>query len=205
MLPPIDDEGHPLTLTLQCWDIFDSESFSVGEDIEEWVNRSEGGVVVASLGVVSGEEMNELVGNLARSLCCSLPSYRLLIEMCPAEQDRLRQAITTAIGAPPFSSSPNHLEYLQGHLRIQASVPDAIFSSRKVKACICRMSNSDLRRMRAIPLIACPTTLEQFEEARRSCEIGIGIQAIEGLYHIESTVMYVIQRGDTPITKRATL
>lgn len=178
------------------------------DNLQTWLDKhgAQNGIVYAGFGtgtVLSDQEVAAVTGGLVHY--CSntknagpssffLPP--ILLALRSSEQERLRAVIDAAVGSSPTSISATHLEYLNGRLRIQASVPQAsLLKSRHVKVFVSHFGMGGFVEgvQGGVPFVAYPSGCDQWFNAQRAVDAGIAVQAPIGMDGLGSIVERVLR------------
>lgn len=166
---------------------------STSKSFQEWF-KVDGRVVYAGFGTGTKLSPAEIY-NVAK-LCFSLPpGHRVLLALRSEEQRRLRPMIDGSIGSSPTSEGKDFLEYGNGTLRIESSVPQAeILESGKVDLFISHMGFGGFSEgVRAgVPFIAYPSGCDQWNNAKRAVETGITLEPGKNMDRLDEAVSEVL-------------
>lgn len=126
-------------------------------------------------------------------------THRVLFALRTEEQKRLRSAIDSALSSSPTDSGDDYLEYFNGDLRIQSSIPQvAVLESGKVSVFLSHMGFGGFSEgvRAAVPFVVYPSGCDQWYNAVRAVEAGIAVRSGTNMTHVESAVLEVINSDE---------
>lgn len=195
---PFVDESFPISPMVTVVGTLDDatdEREPVEGELKEWLSQAESGIVYVGYGTGTKLNENEAVittGHLFQSLQEGAESSRrILFALRVSEQKRLRSAFDQAFGSSPSAEGDEHLEYMEGRFRIQANVPQAsLLNSGQVNVFVSHMGMGGFIEgsQAGVPFVCCPSGCDQYFNAARAVDAGIGILVGHDLWNLSECV-----------------
>ncbi len=185
-IAPFIDESSPISPSVTVVGTLDDahdKRIPVEGELQTWLSRAGSGIVYLGFGTgtkLNEEEIAQATGHLVQSLQKEMehPPH-LLFALRISEQKRLREAIDRAFGAPPSSESDQHLEYMDGLIRLQDSVPQAtLLNSGQVRVFVSHMGMGGFMEgsQAGVPFVCCPSGCDQYFNTARALDAGTGVR-----------------------------